>query len=165
MFGFAFGGNQGAQQGGGFPFFGGQPLGAQQRPTKFNRTLRCFPYIMHPSGNQEHNENGDKIFLPATALEELVRQNSRFKINNNLNTTDAKIYRVLTFSSSLLSFFLINLITIAICYFLVSTYLLSSPEKINTTHHSYSRFSGSSIPNVVSTSKQPNSKRNTLRCS
>lgn len=79
MFGFAFGGNQGAQQGGGFPFFGGQPLGAQQRPTKFNRTLRCFPYIMHPSGNQEHNENGDKIFLPATALEELVRQNSRFK--------------------------------------------------------------------------------------
>ena len=79
MFALAFGGNGGnGNAGGGFPFFGGQPLGAASAPRTFNRSLRAFPYIMHPSGNQEHNENGDKIFLPATALEELVRQNIQY---------------------------------------------------------------------------------------
>jgi ubiquitin fusion degradation protein 1 len=81
MFGFAFGGGGGNGQqngGGGFPFFGGQPLGANQRPRTFHRSLRAFPYIMHPSGSQTHNEDGDKIFLPATALEELVRQNIQY---------------------------------------------------------------------------------------
>ena len=36
--------------------------------SKMNASLRAFPFIMHPSGNQEHNENGDKIFLPARSL-------------------------------------------------------------------------------------------------
>ena len=54
-------------------------MGAQRNaPRTFQRSLRAFPFVMHPSQNQDHNENGDKIFLPATALEELVRQNIQY---------------------------------------------------------------------------------------
>ena len=82
MFGWAFGQGEGAQGGGGvgggsFPFFGGTPLGAGARMmgASFQRSYRAYSFAMHPSGNAVDHEKGDKVFLPASALEELIRRN------------------------------------------------------------------------------------------
>ena len=82
MFGFAFGGQGGAGGGGGggsFPFFGGAPLnagfGGTGMGSSFQRTYRAYSFAMHPSGNAVEHEKGDKVYLPASALEELIRRN------------------------------------------------------------------------------------------
>ena len=91
MFGFAFG-NGGAGAGGGagnFPFFGGMPLAAGQNALSrnFQKSYRAFSFAMHPSGNTVEHEKGDKVFLPASALEELMRRQIDYPMLFQLQNT------------------------------------------------------------------------------